>query len=349
MPQSTSSTSFIFVSDTHIGNNFGICTPNPELGEGKKPYEASPSQLKLYNGFQKCCQKIKQPKKIGALFLGGDIVDGPNPKKPGQDIWTNDPVVAVYDFNQLMRPLASKANKVFLVRGSDYHVSPDRTVINYDELAAQMLGTDSYKTRLHEEKRLLSERVQALVKNGKKRTDINLEDERKKIREEKKNHTIIKKFEKEDNIFKKEVDSSKNNKEFPYPLSGVRFKGIFGRVAIVVKHQVSYSPNYMYRSTGLIRNDMLMTLQKERHFPDGYDSIMHAYGHVHYYHQSGNATHNNFTIPCWKANDTYLNQYGVTEPDFGIVEVIVEPNNEIIIHPYVLSGSDYPVEEPYRL
>jgi hypothetical protein len=347
-----SSSSFVFISDTHDGNNFGICTPDPELPEGQY-YHANALQQKLYDGYQQCLDRIKQPNKIHALFIGGDMVDGVNPKKPGQDLWTNDPLVAIFDFNKLLWPIASKATKVFGIRGSDYHVTPDRTVINYDELACQMVGTDQYKTKLHGEidRKALADKVAELRKKGKKRSEIKLDDIVRSLqpKQRKDYNDITKKLDRQDNIFKKEIESIRTNKPLPYPLSDVKFKGIFGRVAIVLKHYVSFSPNYMYRGTGLIRNDLIQTLQKDRHFPDGYSKIIYAYGHVHYYHTSGNDTHTNFTIPCFKANDTYLRANGVTEPDYGLIEVIVEPNEEIIVYPYTLRGEDYPVQEPYKL
>lgn len=336
-----SSTSFIFISDTHIGNKYGVCTPTPETGEDDRQYQPTERQLKLYNGFQKCLERIKQPKKIRALFCGGDMVDGINPKKPGQDLWTIDPLVAVYDFNKLLWPIAQKAQEVFCIRGSDYHVSPGRDIINYDELAAQIIGADPYRTGLYD-KEAIGRKIKALQASGKRLADIKSEDLQRA-----KNHKLAKKLQSQDNIFKKEISSLKGN--VPYPVSDVRFKGIFGGVAIVLKHYVSFSPNYMYRGTGLIRNDMIQTMQKDRHFPGGYSKIIYAYGHAHYYHISGNATHYNFVIPCFKSNDTYLKANGITEPDYGMVEVIVEPNEDVIVFPYVLSGDDYPVDEPYNL
>lgn len=284
------------------------------------------------------------------------MVDGVNPKQPGRDLWTIDPIVAIYDFNKLLWPIASKAQEVFGIRGSDYHVSAGRTVVNYDELACQMLGTTQYKTKLHGEqvRKALSKKVQELRAKGKKRSDINLRQLSKEITIDNTVYDdgkpLAKKLDQGNNIFKKEQASLANRQDqIPYPVTDVRFKGMFNHTAIVLKHYVSFSPNYMYRGTGLIRNDLIQTLQKERHFPNGYSSIIYAYGHAHYYHYSGNETHHNFVIPCFKANDTYLRANGVTEPDFGIVEVIVEPNDEVIVLPYTLRGSDYPVTEPYKL
>lgn len=337
--RSTASVSFIFVSDTHVGSNYGICSPAPAL-EGGDYYRPTEEQFKLYKGFQECCAQISQPNKIKALFLGGDLVDGVNPKKSGKDLWTVDPVVAMFDFDRIMAPLASKAELVFGIRGSDYHVSPDRTVINYDELACQMIGSLPYGK--DSDAASITQRALELKKQGK----LNKETF-KNLKQSKKESGLAKKLGQGPNIFKKELDSLDSDNRIPYPVTDVRFKGIFNGTGIVLKHHVSFSPNYMYRGTGLTRNDMLQTLQKDRHFPDGYNSIIYAYGHAHYYHYSGNATHHNFVIPCWKRNDTHLKQYGITEPDFGIVEVIVEPNDQVIVLPYVLRGEQYPAEKPY--
>jgi hypothetical protein len=244
---------------------------------------------------------------------------------------------------------------VFGIRGSDYHVSPDRTTINYDELACQIVGTNDYKTGLATNGKVdrlaLANKVKALRSKGKKRTDINLSKLIKDLDKDidKEQTYLAKKLGTGRNVFNKEQESTANNLPMPYPLTNVRFKGLFGRVAIVLKHFVSFSPNYMYRGTGLVRNDLIQTLQKERHFPNGYSKIIMAYGHVHYLHWSGNATHYNFTIPCFKANDNYLKANGVTEPDYGIIEVIIEPNEEILLYSYTLQGDQYPVEEPVRI
>lgn len=345
-----SSSSFIFVSDTHVGNRFGICTPEPELGDDINDiYRPESIQLKLYEGFRKCADRIKQPNKIRALFCGGDMVDGVNPKRPGHNLWTNDPLVAVYDFNKLMKPLTDKAELTFLVRGSDYHVAQDRTTINYDELAAQMIGAKPYGTKLYGASRqALFERVRELRKKGattKQLTEKLGDLEKESLLFSKPDKKLANKLKQDtSNIFARD-----NESRLKYPVSDVRFKGIFHNVAFMVKHHVSFSPNYQYRGTGLTRNDFIQSTQKERHFPNGYHKIVHAYGHAHYFHLSGNDTHYNFVIPCFKANDTYLKQYGVTEPDYGIVEVIVEPNEDIIVFPYTLRGEDYPVTDPYDL
>jgi len=264
------------------------------------------------------------------------MVDGPNVKKPGKNLWTMDPVDAVYDLNKIIMPLAQKAKIVRAVRGSNYHVSPDRSMINYDEMFAQMIGAQPFMSNLLVEK-AWTMNATSIIGNKVKSQMLSKRD-----------NPLKKKLESEDNIFKRDL-ASRDTSELPYPKSGVKFKGIFNGVGIVLKHQVSFSSNYMYRGTGLTRNDLIMTLQKERHFPDGYNKIIHVYGHVHYFHITGNDKHYNFTIPCFKGKDDYLEEKDVSEPDYGIVEVIIEPNGDVAIHPFLLHGPDYPVEKPHEL
>lgn len=285
----------------------------------------------LYDGYQKCIKKIKQPRRVEELLIGGDMVDGPNSAKPALDQWTVHPEIAVNDTMLLLNPLVKMAKRVRVVRGSGYHVESGKSLVNSDEMLAQRLQATPFKNSLLEEKPVLLERIQRVFANG---NNINSRSE--EVKQVKAQALALL------NSNSTELETSSDTQ---FPRSGIKYKGIFHNVAVVLKHQVAFSPNYMYRGTGLTRNDLIMTLQKDRHFKKHYNSIIHAYGHAHYYHYSGNATHHNFVIPCWKASDTFLTDKGVTEPDFGIVEVIIEPNSEVIIHPYVLDGEDYPVND----
>jgi hypothetical protein len=342
--RSKSSTSFVFVSDTHVGNIFAVCSPHPLISQDMTEKKPNHLQERLYAGFMDCVDRLQQPNKIGACFVAGDVVDGPNRKKGAMDIWSVDPLDTVYDAHKILSVITRRSDKVFVIRGSNYHVSPGADTVNYDEMYAQIVSAIPINNRqlqyVHPI-RWPSTSYYHKAQEGKRQ--------------------IAKELAKSDSLIKRDAESRKQmmsaHKKYtqvdidtlPMPSSGARFKGLFGRVAIAIKHQVSYSPNYMYRSTGLIRNDMLTTLQKERSFPGGYDSIINAYGHVHYFHTAGNETHHNFTIPCWKANDSHLTLNGITDPDYGFVEVIVEPNSDISVHPYTLRGDKYPAEMPYSI
>lgn len=319
----------MFLGDFHVGNRYGICSPNP-INENIGQFEPSELQKKLYEGYQKCLKRLKYPNKIKALISLGDMVDGPNVKKPGKDLWTLDPIYALYDLAKIIKPLAMKAEIIRCIMGSYYHVSPGSSVINYDEMFAQMVGATPFHNSLLPEGKV---RVVPKSENGKKVKA--LLSGKHALADDIKNNPI----------FNREF----NNGAIPEPKAGVRFKGLYNGVAIIAKHQGSYSPNYMYRGTGLIRNNVILALQKKKLFPNGYEKLLVGYGHSHYYHLSGNASDLNFNCPCFKANDEFLQMNGVSEPDFGIVEVIIDPDSEIQIRPLLLSGDDYPVESPIEM
>jgi len=306
--------SFIGVSDTHGGSIYSIrSTPKNEL------------QQMLLDGFIKCKDRIKQPKRVEELFLGGDMVDGPNAAKPGLGLWTVHPEVAVFDIALLLSPLVKMAKAVRVVRGSGYHVEPGRGLVNYDEMLAQKLEAKPFENSLLKEKPFLLEQL-------------------KQLDTIKSNAPRLKQFRAEAlSLLNNGSTELEYKSDIPFPRSGIKYKNIFNNVLITLKHHVAFSPNYMYRGTGLTRNDVIMSLQKDRQITGDYTAIVNIYGHVHYHHFTGNATHLNFTIPCWKAKDDFLADKDPSEPDFGIVELILEPNGEFELHPYTLSGKDYPV------
>lgn len=303
----------------HVGSFFAISsTPRNIL------------QQRLLNGYKKCIDRIKQPKRVKELLIGGDMVDGNNPAKPGKDIWTVYPQIAVNDCVVLLTPLLRMARyRSRVVRGSGYHVEHGKTNINNDELLAQAIKATPIENGLLQELPQPLEDIQKTLTQFKSK---NLE--LRQLKEQ-----VTQALTHKNNGSELEMNS---NLDIPFARSANVYRNVFNEVALTLRHHVAFSPNYMYRGTGLIRNDLLMTLQKDRQFKEKYSSIINAYGHVHYYHFGGNATHLNFTIPCWKHKDSFLDERDVTQPDFGIVEVIIEPNSEYSIHPYTLTGDDYP-------
>src|SRR5690348_9820101 len=125
-----SSISLIFVSDMHVGSFYAISsTPRNVL------------QQKLLDGYKKCIKRIRQPKRVKQLLIGGDMVEGPNAAKPGKDVWTIYPSVSVNDCVTLLRPLLKMADyNSSVVRGSGFHVEPGKSIVNYDEMLAQAIN-----------------------------------------------------------------------------------------------------------------------------------------------------------------------------------------------------------------
>lgn len=335
------SVSFILAGDTHTGSNYGLCSPEPEVYGDTKTYYFSKRQEKLYNGFQSMCDEIQNKNNILAFITTGDLVEGPNLHKTGKDVWTTNPLEAIYDISQIFMPLARKARVVRCVRGSGYHVEPGQTQINYDELVANMIGGDLPQSPLAS----TAQTLQLAIKQGKSKSElIEIAKNGNNGSVVAPDHPIKKKLKNGDNIFKRDLLEGNGNGF--HDRSTIKYKATYNGAAIMVKHVGSYSPNPMYRGTGMTRNDVIMTLQADKHFPDGYDSIANFYGHSHYYFVTGNATHYNINVPCWKMNDTFLQEKGVTEPELGIMEFVVEPNGRTLLYPHVVGKKDYPVEPP---
>ncbi len=317
MTTSHSSISLIGVSDFHTGNLYGIrSTPRNNI------------QDILLRGLDKCIDKIKQPKRVEELLIGGDMVDGPNSAKPAVDLWTIYPQIAVNDAAQILKPLLKLSRgKSRVVRGSSYHVEPRGSYTNYDEELAQRIESTPITNSLLDEKpRLLEQAKQLTTTNFRVAQRSKIKTQALEL------------------INNTELEATdKSSAPFQWR-SAITYKNVFNDVAIVLKHFTAFSPNYMYRGTGLTRNDVIMSLQKEKHFKTSHKGIIHLYGHTHYYHYVGNASHLNMTIPCWKGKDSFLQDKDVSEPDFGIVEIIIEPNSQIEFHGYVLEGEDYPVD-----
>ena len=94
-------------------------------------------------------------------------------------------------------------------------------------------------------------------------------------------------------------------------------------------HHMPYAKFFAYRATPLAKEMALMALDKGR--SRKYDVIVRS--HVHYYMEVRSAHTIAFTTPAWKYPDGHLTRGGLggIYPDIGMMEVIVEPNGEIIV------------------
>jgi hypothetical protein len=317
MPRSSSSMSFLFLSDLHVGSTKAICTPEPILQEAEGSYKPNPFQVKLHSGWLKVFDMIEQPNKVRAMFLNGEISNGSNSKKPGFQNWSVDPFDHLYDANRLLEPYLKIAQDVFVIKGTDYHSSPDRTTVNYDELFARLIGATPYRGLFGDEPSL-------------------------------KNRLV-----KEDQIFKRDFKSRKKFKTITGwdQLTDSYFLGKFYGKKITVTHHIPYAKLFSYRATPLGKETMLFALEKDRWFGDGYESVLHARGHVHYCVEVSYPGEDGFTTPCWKTFDAHLTRQGIggITVHYGIVEAIIESDGHVDIHKHTLHGSDYPKPETFDL
>ncbi len=98
-------------------------------------------------------------------------------------------------------------------------------------------------------------------------------------------------------------------------------------------HHVGFNKWAAYRTTAIAREMAGMHFEKDKLHPA--DVIVRS--HVHYFVHVEFVNTHGFTTPAWKFPDSHLFRGGVagTTPDIGSVEVIVEPNGEIIINKHI--------------
>lgn len=98
-------------------------------------------------------------------------------------------------------------------------------------------------------------------------------------------------------------------------------------------HHLPYAKFFAYRATPLAKEMALMALDKGRSMK--YDVIIRS--HVHYFMMVKSAHTVALTTPAWKYPDGHLTRGGLggIYPDIGGVEIIVEPNGEIIVREHI--------------
>jgi len=101
-----------------------------------------------------------------------------------------------------------------------------------------------------------------------------------------------------------------------------------------MSHHIGYSKNEMYRTTGMARE--LVTMRLSTGLYNKADIVVR--GHVHYFTRVSFTHTSGFTCPAWKLPDAHLFRGGVggTKPDIGVVECIVEPNEDVLIRPIIV-------------
>ena len=98
-------------------------------------------------------------------------------------------------------------------------------------------------------------------------------------------------------------------------------------------HHIPYAKFFAYRATPISKESALMALDKGRNMK--YDVIVRS--HVHYYMMVKSPHTIGFTTPAWKYPDGHLYRGGLggTFPDIGMVELIIEPNNDVIVNEHI--------------
>ena len=111
-------TRVVVISDTHINSSVGLCPPVVELDDGGS-YRPSKGQRELYKAFLDFCNKAYQTDDKVYVILNGDLAE--DGFKSTQVISRNKATILNMVIDTLS-PLVDRAEKVFVIRGTEYHV-----------------------------------------------------------------------------------------------------------------------------------------------------------------------------------------------------------------------------------
>jgi len=110
-------------------------------------------------------------------------------------------------------------------------------------------------------------------------------------------------------------------------------------------HHIGFNRWASYRTTSLAREMAGMVFEKDK--MGKVDILVRS--HVHYFvHVEFTHTHG-FTTPAWKFPDGHLFRGGTagTTPDIGMVEVIIEPNGDLLIEKHIAELDIKPLVKHY--
>jgi hypothetical protein len=119
----------VVVSDLHCGSPFGLCPPDSPTADGSG-YRLNRAQEWLWGRWQ-CDLAEWVPSVVGrrpwALVVNGDAIEGNH--HGSLQLVHGDPNVHGRIAYECLLPLAARASKVFLVRGTESHVGTAESVL----------------------------------------------------------------------------------------------------------------------------------------------------------------------------------------------------------------------------
>lgn len=129
----------IVVSDMHVNSTVGLCPEFVNLDDGGT-YRPSKQQKVLLKGWLDFCEKANDTKDDIIVILNGDLVEDGN--KGTQTITKNKATIMNMAID-VLSPLIQKAEKVFIIRGTEYHVGNSGEL--EEAIAKDLTNSVSYK------------------------------------------------------------------------------------------------------------------------------------------------------------------------------------------------------------
>jgi hypothetical protein len=115
-------TTGIGIADLHVGSLVGLALDEHNL--------TIPSKI-----FKRYREAVKANPRPKFLIVNGDAIEGQNKKKTGFGTWTTDLIKQIEEAAELIDMW--QAEKVFIVRGSPYHVAAGNTGMQCEEWLAR--------------------------------------------------------------------------------------------------------------------------------------------------------------------------------------------------------------------
>jgi hypothetical protein len=134
--RSSSSKSFLFLSDMHVGSMYAVRSPDATLPDGSE-VKQNEFQEQLYDIW---CEMRDRCRKPDLLVLNGEPIDGSGKKSVGSDSWTQSTKSQLTDAERLIKMYNWR--DIVATRGSRYHVTVDNTY--HEEFLAKELGCIPY-------------------------------------------------------------------------------------------------------------------------------------------------------------------------------------------------------------
>jgi 3',5'-cyclic AMP phosphodiesterase CpdA len=131
----------VAISDLHVGSDVALADPKYAGKRGK----GAPIRAALFDLWQQAVHgKWTKP---DVLIVCGDAVEGQNRKQSGIGIWSTDLIEQADHATDLIRMWGAK--RIYMVRGSGYHVDAANSGLQVEEYIARNLNAEEYPNQEH--------------------------------------------------------------------------------------------------------------------------------------------------------------------------------------------------------
>lgn len=122
------------IGDLHVGDRWAIAPVGFQTSLGHK-HQLNMGQRFVLECFRDMSERL--PQRVDLLVVDGDVIQG---NRRARDIWEPDPVFQARAAAQLLSPLAKRARKVYVLRGTEWHSGEGGQAA---ELVGEKLGAES--------------------------------------------------------------------------------------------------------------------------------------------------------------------------------------------------------------